>query len=263
MQELPISNTDKQKKTDYQVNIPLFEGPLDLLLQLIEKAELDITKLSLSAITDQYLSYLNQITIISNQNVSEFIVIASKLIQIKSEALLPRPPIREVGEEDPGEALAQQLKEYKQFKEISKYLESQQEQNLRNYLRLASTPKIEKDFDVVDLNLSDLIDVAKSVFSRKIEESENIKYLSKPRFTIREKIIFIRDYLIHNHKGSFFRILPRESTRIDIVVTFLAILELVKLRLVFTKQEQLFEDIELEKSPDWQNNIEFDLELGE
>jgi segregation and condensation protein A len=263
MQELPISNADQQKNIEYLVNIPLFEGPLDLLLQLIEKAELDITKLSLSAITDQYLSYLNQIINISSQNVSEFIVIASKLIQIKSEALLPSPPIREVGEEDPGEALAQQLKEYKQFKEISKYLQSRQQKNLRNYFRLASTPKIEKDLDMIGLNLSDLIDAAKSVFSRKIEESESTKYLRKPRITIREKIIFIRDFLFQNHKGSLFRILPTQTTRIDIVVTFLAILELVKLRLVFTKQEQLFEDIEFEKSPDWQNNLEIDLEFGE
>ncbi len=101
---------------------PVYEGPLDLLLQLIEKAELDITKLSLAIVTDQFLDYIKNIPENSIENVSSFLVIASRLIQIKSEAILPRPPVREPGEIDPGEALAQQLITYKRFKELANFL---------------------------------------------------------------------------------------------------------------------------------------------
>src|SRR5262245_11384612 len=93
----------------YRVATPVYEGPLDLLLQLIERAELDITKLALAQVTDQFLSYLAQLENRTANEVSAFLVIAARLVQIKSEALLPRPPQREVGEDDPGEALAQQL----------------------------------------------------------------------------------------------------------------------------------------------------------
>src|SRR5512144_516146 len=99
----------------YTVATPVYEGPLDLLLQLIERAELDITTLALAQVTDQYLAYLRAMEEHAAEEVSAFLVIAAKLLQIKSEALLPRPPVREVGEEDPGAALAQQLLMYKRF----------------------------------------------------------------------------------------------------------------------------------------------------
>jgi hypothetical protein len=90
----------------YTVNTPVYEGPLDLLLQLIERAELDITAIALAAVTDQYLTYIRALQNNARPDeISAFLVIATKLIQIKSEALLPRPPVREVGEEDPGESL--------------------------------------------------------------------------------------------------------------------------------------------------------------
>jgi segregation and condensation protein A len=104
---------------DYKVATPVYEGPLDLLLQLIEHAELDITKLALALVTDQYLSRLRDLQERAAEEVSAFLVIAARLLQIKSEALLPRPPVREAGEEDPGEALARQLLAYKRYKEIA------------------------------------------------------------------------------------------------------------------------------------------------
>ncbi len=115
---LPLSNSSDV----YTVITPVYEGPLDLLLQLIEKAELDITKLSLAIVTDQFLEYIRDIPENSIENVSSFLVIASRLIQIKSEAILPRPPTREPGEIDPGEALARQLITYKRFKELANIL---------------------------------------------------------------------------------------------------------------------------------------------
>jgi segregation and condensation protein A len=95
--------------TTYTVRLPVYEGPLDLLLELIERAELDITKIALAQVTDQYLSHLRQITQRDLDDLASFLVVAARLLQIKSEALLPRPPEREPGEEDPGDALARQL----------------------------------------------------------------------------------------------------------------------------------------------------------
>ena len=108
--------------TNYTVVTPIYEGPLDLLLLLIERAELDITSLALAQVTDQYLEHLRNISDLSPDEVSAFLVIAARLLQIKSEALLPRPPQREPGEEDPGEALARQLILYKRFKELANLL---------------------------------------------------------------------------------------------------------------------------------------------
>src|SRR4030042_6508037 len=111
-------NTASHQVSNYTIATPVYEGPLDLLLQLIERAELDITKLSLAMVTDQYLEYIHQLTDLEADDVSAFLVIEAKLLQIKSEALLPRPPEREPGEEDLGRSLVDQLKLYKRFKEI-------------------------------------------------------------------------------------------------------------------------------------------------
>jgi segregation and condensation protein A len=236
---------------------------LDLLLQLIERAELDITKLALSQITDQYLLYLNNIIDKSSQNVSEFIVIASKLIQIKSEALLPRPPIRDSSEEDPGESLARQLREYKRFKEISSILSDRQDTDLRSYSRLAPSPNIEPGFDIEGITLQSLVDAALAVFSRAKESQSLGTIVSAPRITIREKISQISDFLFKNNKGTFRQLFVSKPMRIDLVVTFLAMLELVKLHLIFAKQNSLFDDIEFEKSSTWDRDTEIDLEFGE
>src|SRR5512139_1228723 len=102
-----VFNTANQQISNYTIATPVYEGPLDLLLHLIERAELDITKLSLAKVTDQYLEHLRSMQERRAEEVSAFLVIAARLLQIKSEVLLPRPPTREPGEEDPSEALVQ------------------------------------------------------------------------------------------------------------------------------------------------------------
>jgi segregation and condensation protein A len=102
--------------TNYKVHTPVYEGPLDLLLNLIERAELDITALSLAMVTDQYLDYIHGLEQKDADEISAFLVIAARLLQIKSEALLPRPVVREPGEEDLGQSLVDQLRLYKRFK---------------------------------------------------------------------------------------------------------------------------------------------------
>jgi segregation and condensation protein A len=119
------------RQLNYTVQTPVYEGPLDLLLDLIERAELDITEVSLALVTDQYLAHINGIEELNADEISAFLVIAAKLLQIKSEALLPRPPAREPGEEDASRSLVDQLRLYKRFKEIGAWLSTRQDSNLR------------------------------------------------------------------------------------------------------------------------------------
>jgi segregation and condensation protein A len=136
-----VINISASPVHSYNVATPVYEGPLDLLLQLIERAELDITLLALAQVTDQYLDHLKTLPELSADEVSAFLVIAAKLIQIKSEILLPHPPTREPGEEDPGEALARQLLQYKRFMEIAKFLSNQQTLGLHTFIRLCTNAK--------------------------------------------------------------------------------------------------------------------------
>ncbi len=246
----------------YTVNTPVYEGPLDLLLQLIERAELDITSIALATVTDQYLTYIRALQQNARADeISAFLVIAAKLIQIKSEALLPRPPVREAGEEDPGEALARQLRIYKRFKEIANSLEERESRGLHTYLRLAPPPKVEGRLDLSDITLADLLEAAESIFMDQKEKQALGSVISAPKVTIREKIAYIADALSRDRNSNFKLLVGAATSRLEIVVTFLALLELVKRYRVAAHQEVLFGDIEIERSDGWEQDEEFELEF--
>lgn len=245
----------------YTVHIPVYEGPLDLLLDLIERAELDITAVSLAAVTDQYLAYVHSLEQISAAEISSFLVIAAKLIQIKSEALLPRPPTREPGEESPAEDLARQLRLYKRFKELGAWLGAREEANLRTYLRVAPPPRVEAKLDLSGMSPLDLLAAAERIYAREAEQAALGTVISAPKVTIREKIAWIRRALTESQRTSFRRLLGERSTRLEIVVTFLALLELVKRYRVLARQESLFGDIEIEPLEPIQPEEEFELEF--
>jgi segregation and condensation protein A len=247
----------------YTVATPVYEGPLDLLLQLIERAELDITKLALSLVTDQYLEHLRSIQDRAADEVSAFLVIAAKLLQIKSEALLPRPPVREEGEEDPGEALARQLIAYKRYKQISIWLGERNESNLRTYLRLAPPPKVEGVLDLEGVDVDDLLAVAQAAFSALDLRKPLNTVVAAPRVTIREKIRLISHLLKLHGITKFHKLINGKNSNLDIVVTFLAMLELIKRRLVKVQQDSLFGEIEIEPIAEWDEDDAFELEFGE
>ncbi len=252
-----------QQISNYTIATSVYEGPLDLLLQLIEHAELDITKLSLAQVTDQYLDYIHQLTDLAADEVSAFLVIAAKLLQIKSEALLPRPPQREPGEEDPGEALARQLIIYKRFREIAGILYQREAAGLRTYLRVAPPPKLEGSFDLTGITIDDIARAAQDIFT-DLSRADALNAVVPPsRVTIREKISLITDFLRHNKNVSFRSLINHENSRLEVVVTFLAMLELIKRHMVRVSQDGLFGDISLEVSEAWDALDELETEFEE
>ncbi len=249
------------RQLNYTVQTPVYEGPLDLLLDLIERAELDITAVSLALVTDQYLAYLNNMEELNADEISAFLVIAAKLLQIKSEALLPRPPAREPGEEDAGQALVDQLRLYKRFKEIGGWLHGRQDANLRTYLRIAPPPKVEPKLDLSNLTLEKLVSAAETAFARDAAKEPLGTIIAPPRVTIREKIDLIAKIMRDVQRSTFRALVNDGASRLEIVVTFLAMLELIKRYRIDVHQEGLFSDIEINRTADWKDDEELELEF--
>jgi segregation and condensation protein A len=247
----------------YKVDTEVYQGPLDLLLQLIERAELDITKLALAQVTDQFLSYMRTLEELRAERVSEFLVVAARLMQIKSEALLPRPVVRQPDEEDPGQALVQQLMMYKRFKEVAGLLAGRQEERMRSYLRMAPPPKVEGRLDLSDTTVEDIFKAAIKVFTKADARAPLRTVVAAPRVTIREKIKMIADVFRQKASTSFRELISGTPGRMHVVVTFLAVLELVRRYRIAAKQDALFQDIELRRDDNWNENLDFELEFTE
>jgi len=251
----------------YAVQLPVFEGPLDLLLELIERAELDITRVSLAQVTHQYLEYLRLVPAHDLADLAAFLVVAARLLQIKSEALLPRPPTREPGEEDPGDALARQLIAYKKYKQVAVLLAEREAAGLRTYLRVAPPPSVEPMLDARGLTLEAL---QRAMFDVLLEAARGPaldEVVRPPVVRIRDKIRLLLDWLRRDGRTTFRQMVAQARTRLEIVVSFLAILELIKRQQVVVQQAELFGDIEVLPGtawrPDQEPDLELDLELEE
>ena len=237
---------------NYTVQLPVFAGPLDLLLQLIEREELDITKVALAQVTDQFLAYIRVLEDLDIADLAEFLVIAARLVLIKSEALLPRPVERQPGEEDPGDELARQLIAYKKYKQIAGMLKEREEANLRTYLRLAPPPAVEKKLDFSRLTSLDLLEAVRRALALAPDKPALGTVVAAPRVTIRDQIRLIAGALqTQNGRASFQGLLAGAATRLEIVVTFLAVLELIKRRKIEARQLQPFGEIELLSIGEW------------
>ncbi len=249
------------RDTQYTVRTPVYEGPLDLLLDLIQRAELDITTVSLALVTDQYLGYIHSLEEGHADEISLFLVIAARLLQIKSEALLPRPPTRGPGEEDVAQSLVDQLRLYKRYKEIGQWLDARQERGLRTYLRVAAPPKVEPKLDLSNVTLDSLQRAALTAFSRTPQKEPLDSVIAAPKITIREKIGLIGKTLRQLSRASFHALLGHKPSRLEVVVTFLALLELIKRYRVEVRQESLFSDIEVQRLEDWGDEEDLDIEF--
>jgi segregation and condensation protein A len=238
--------------SNYTVQLPVFAGPLDLLLQLIEHEELDITKVALAQVTDQFLAYIKVLEDLDIADLAEFLVIAARLVLIKSEALLPRPVERQPGEEDPGDELARQLIAYKKYKQIAGMLKEREEANLRTYLRLAPPPTVEKKVDFSKITPLDLLEAVRRALALTPDKPELGTVVAPPKVTIRDQIRLIAGALrAHDGRASFQELLATATSRLEIVVTFLAVLELIKRRQVEARQQVPFGEIELLSIGEW------------
>ncbi len=249
------------RDSHYTVHTPVYEGPLDLLLDLIQSAELDITTVSLALVTDQYLAYIHGLEESHADEISLFLVMAARLLQIKSEALLPRPPTHLPGEEDVGQSLVDQLKLYKRFKEVGQWLDARQQAGLRTYLRVAAPPKVEPKLDLSNVTLESLQRAALVAFSRVPQKEPLDSVIAAPKVTIREKINLIGKTLRQLSRASFQALLGHKPSRLEVVVTFLALLELIKRYRVEARQESLFSDIEVQRLEDWGEEEDIDIEF--
>lgn len=247
--------------TTYTVRLPVYEGPLDLLLELIERAELDITKVALAQVTDQYLAYLRQVTSLNLDDLASFLVVAARLLQIKSEALLPRPPEREEGEEDPGDALARQLVLYRQFKAVAASLGTRLDAGWKTYTRRAPPPRAEPHLDMGNVSLLNLRQIFVEVLASAQADPEIVESIQPQRVNIRHKIGLIFGALRRSGRMAFSELMRASRSRLEIVVSFLAVLELIKQRQVMALQEEPFGTIEIVPGAAWQPDQEADLEL--
>ncbi len=235
----------------YQVQLPAFEGPLDLLLQLIERDKLDISAISLAAVTGQFLAYVRQLEETDATMLADFLVIAARLIWIKSRLLLPRPPAPpEEEEEDPAEALARQLREYKRFKEAAHALRTIEEQGLHTYLRVADLPELERRLDNEGISLVDLLSAAQaallSIDGAAAADLPNGMVVPFT-LTIQDQIRHIREITANGKRITFRSLLSHARHRLEVIVTLLAVLELIKRDRVTVTQESAFGEIYIER----------------
>jgi segregation and condensation protein A len=242
------NNTAKQTKPEaqsYQVQLPVFEGPLDLLLHLIEREELDITKVALAQVTDQYLAYLGILKEIEAEVLTDFLVVAAKLLLIKSQALLPKTPpgIQEEEEEDIGAELARQLRVYKQFKMVAKLLSQREADGLRNFVRVALPPKLEPRLSLDDVTLDDLVLAVRQALEVRPPDPDVSEVVPPMAVTIGQQMTLIQSELSRHKQVNFLHLLSRAASRVEIIVTFLAVLELIKRYAIEVRQEASFGDI--------------------
>lgn len=233
----------------YRVSLDAFEGPLDLLLHLVKHDEVDLYDISLERLTGQYLAFLDQARELDIPVAGEFIVMAATLMYLKSRELLPKPiqPPEEAPEEDdPRWDLIRQLLEYKKFKEIAGQLSEAEALRFRRYsppfLLPSWTPA--EGAAGLDLQLADLAAAFERVLSRAAARSTPGQ-ISDERWTVAEKIETLRQRLPAGQKTPFHALFQRGAPREELIVTFLAILELMKIRELQVSQRDFLGDIEL------------------
>ena len=235
-----------------------FEGPLDLLLHLIEKNKVNIYDIPIAAITDQYLEYVRNMEEESLDVVSEFLVMAATLLDIKARMLLPKEVNEEGEEEDPRAELVARLLEYKTYKYMSLELKDMELDAEKIFYKDPTVPKEVKEYEQpVDLDklldgvtLAKLQQIFQSVMRRQQDKIDPVRStfgtIKKEPVSLEDKIASVMDYARKHRKFSFRDMLSRQKDKTEIVVTFLALLELMKIGKIHLTQENLFDDMMIE-----------------
>ncbi len=232
---------------DYKVKLEVFEGPLDLLLYLIKQDEIDIYDISIERITRQYLEYLQTFKELNIELAGEFIVMAANLIYLKSRSLLPidqQPPAEEAEEDDPRWDLIRQLVEYKKFKEAAVNLHLREVEQETIFAREASPMLSENPLRLEEVGIFQLINAFQSVIKR-IEARQEVQEIFGERFSVSEKIDAILRCVAAGATVRFSDLFGAIVSRVEVVVTFLALLELIRLKQVRATQKNVFAEIEI------------------
>jgi len=222
----------------FEVKIPLFEGPFDLLLFFIERDELDIYDIPISQITENFLDYLKHLEKMNIEVASEFILVAAKLMRIKAKMLLPRPQLDEEGNEiDPREELIKHLLEYKKYKSVLQKLASMESDMMikekrgnvsRELKKLSETVNVESELQNIDLYK--ILKVYQKVLRRfEIESEKPTHHVVQYPYTISHQKDFILEKIIAKKKLSFTQIIEYNTEKIAVIYNFLAVLELLQL----------------------------------
>ncbi len=235
-----------EEKSPYTVRLEMFEGPLDLLLHLIHKNEMDITNIPIAVITEQYLEYLKLMKVLNLDIAGEYLLMASTLLHIKSKMLLPTPYGEEDEEgEDPRAELVRKLLEYQKYKNAAAELERRPMLDRDVFIRLALVDDAEpKEEARIEVNLFELLEAFRQILERTKPEVFHEVILD--RVTVEEKVQEILSLLQREKRSMAFHLLfPEQASRRVIIVTFLAILELVKMKWVRIFQPAPFETIRI------------------
>ena len=237
------------------VKLQAFEGPLDLLLHLIEKNKVDIYDIPISLITDQYLEYVRAMETEDLNIMSEFLVMAATLLDIKCKMLLPKEVDEDGEEEDPRAELVEKLIEYKMYKYMSYELKDRQIDAVKNIYKAPTIPKevseyiepIDYEKLVGDMDLAKLNQLFKSIVRKQKNKIDPVRSkfgnIQKDEINLEEKTAYIEMYVATHKTFSFRALLEEQPTKMDIVVTFLVMLELMKIGKIMIVQEELFDDI--------------------
>lgn len=238
---------DAPSSEAFAVTVPLFSGPLDLLLALIEREELDITEVSLLAVTEQYLAHLRSRESIDLGALAEFIAIGARLLLLKSRALLPRDPEESAAaDDDEGgdvRALILALQDYRRFKQAAEFLR-EREVGHGTYRREVAPPEVPLPTGLDTVTLSSLVDVIREVLERMPEEEAATEIEREP-VRLRDRMQSLVGILERDGKASFRALILAATSRTMVIVDFMAVLELIKQRYLAARQADAFGDIEL------------------
>lgn len=240
-----IKNADEY--TGYKIKLELFEGPLDLLLHLIKVAKIEIKDIFIYDITEQYIAYIAELKEVDLDNASEFIEVAAQLLEIKSKSLLPKPEVEDPNEEDPEKLFIQRLEEYKLYKEASQKMREQETVGI--HYRQPDSTVGEPRFVLKDMTMDGLMKALQKMFlkmeKRSITKVE--RKITLDRFTVSEKMSHIRDFMMFRETAKFDELFDEDYSKSEIITTFQALLELLKLQFLKAHQQEVFGEILLTK----------------
>lgn len=242
------------------VTLEVFEGPLDLLLYLIEKNKIDIYDIPIVVITEQYLDYIRKMQTEDMNVMSEFLVMAATLPDIKCRMLLPKEVNEEGEEEDPRAELVQKLLEYKMYKYMAYELRDKQVDAAKSWYKKPMLPKEVTEYQYpIDyeellggLSLTKLHEIFKAVMRRQEEKVDPIRSrfgkIEKDEINLEEKQVYIEEYVRNHKRFSFRSLLEKQGSKMEVIVTFMAVLEMMKQGIISIEQEDTFADIVITSS---------------